>query len=477
MRYIEGYDREQQLLLPESIEDYVTIDNPVRFIDAYVDGLDLAKLGFRYAVTEETGRKPYDPADLLKLYIYGYLNKTRSSRQLEKATYRNLELIWLLRKLHPDHKTIADFRKDNTKALKGVCREFTLLCHKLKLFGGELIAIDSSKFGAVNHSSQSLTKKRLQALLKEINDKISAYLSGLDQQDQVETKIPGVTAGSLHDKITQLETHKAEVEKLQAELEASGETQISLTDPDSRLMQTAAFGTDVCYSVQIVTDDKHKLIVTHEVTNDHNDRNQLSHMATQAKEVLQVETMEATADASYFKKEEIKQCQDQNITCYVPIPEVSSNKKRGLFTEQEFQYDAAQDCYHCPAQQVLTYRGPADEDGRDARVYEGVACKTCALRSRCTESKRNNRRIYRWIHATVLEELRQRLAQHPDKVKKRGQLVEHPFGTLKHAMNHSYFLMRGFEKVSAEMSLSVLVYNLKRVLNILGVKELIQALA
>jgi transposase len=477
MRYVEGYDREQQLLLPESIEEYIAADNPVRFIEAYIEGLDMAKLGFRYAVTDATGRKPYDPADLLKLYVYGYLNKTRSSRQLEKATYRNLELIWLLRKLHPDHKTIADFRKDNTKALKQVCREFTLLCHKLKLFGGELIAIDGSKFGAVNHSSRSFTKKKLAALLKEIDGKIAAYLAGLDQQDKVETKIPGVTANSLQEKITELKAHKAEVEKLQAELEASGETQISLTDSDSRLMQTAAFGTDVCYNVQIVTDAKHKLIVTHDVTNDHNDRNQLSRMAAQAKEILDVETIEATADTGYFKKEEIKQCQDQNITCYVPIPEASSNKKRGLFTEQEFRYDAAQDCYHCPAQQVLTYRGPADQDGRDAGVYEGVACKACALRSRCTESKRNNRRIYRWVHATVLEELRQRLALHPDKVKKRGHLVEHPFGTLKHAMDHGYFLMRGFEKTAAEMSLSVLVYNLKRVLNILGVKELLQAVA
>jgi len=477
MRYVEGYDRKQQLLLPESIEEYITTDNPVRFIEAYIDGLDMAKLGFRYAVTEATGRKPYDPADLLKLYLYGYLNKTRSSRQLEKATYRNLELIWLLRKLHPDHKTIADFRKDNTQALKKVCREFTLLCHNLKLFGGELIAIDGSKFSAVNHNSRSFTKKKLQALLKEIDDKIAAYLTGLDQQDQVETKIPGVTAKGLQEKITQLKAHKTEVEKLQAELEASGETQISLTDPDSRLMQTAAFGTDVCYNVQIVTDAKHKLIVTHEVTHDHNDRNQLSHMATQAKEILGVETIEATADTGYFKKEEIKQCQDQNITCYVPLPENSSNQKRGLFTEQDFRYDATEDCYRCPAQQVLTYRGSADKDDLQVRVYEGVACKTCALRSRCTESKRNNRRIYRWVHEAVLEELRQRLAQNPDKVKKRGHMVEHPFGTLKHTMDFGYFLMRGFEKVSAEMSLSVLAYNLKRVLNILGVKELLRVLA
>jgi len=302
MRYVEGYDRKQQLLLPESIEEYITTDNPVRFIEAYIDGLDMAKLGFRYAVTEDTGRKPYDPADLLKLYLYGYLNKTRSSRQLEKATYRNLELIWLLRKLHPDHKTIADFRKDNTQALKKMCREFTLLCHHFKLFGGELIAIDGSKFSAVNHNNRSFTKKKLLKLLQEIDAKIAAYLNGLDQQDQIETKIPGVTAASLQEKITQLQAHKAEVEKLQAQLEASGETQISLTDPDSRLMQTAAFGTDVCYNVQIVTDAKHKLIVTHEVTNDHNDRNQLSHMATQAKEILGVDEIEATADTGYFKK-------------------------------------------------------------------------------------------------------------------------------------------------------------------------------
>lgn len=476
MRYVQGYDREQQLLLPESIEEYVTADNPIRVIEAYVESLDLAKLGFRYAEPEATGRKPYDPADLLKLYLYGYLNKTRSSRQLEKATYRNLEVIWLLCKLHPDHKTIADFRKDNLEALKKVCREFTLLCHKLKLFGGELIAIDGSKFRAVNHNGRAFTKKKLLKLNHEIDAKIAAYLNGLDEQDQVETKIPGVTAKNVQEKIAQLREHKAEVEKLQAELEASGETQITLTDADSRLMQTAAFGTDVCYNVQVVTDAKHKLIVTHEVTNEHNDRNQLSHMAKAAKEILGVDQIEATADAGYFKKEEIKKCEEDGVTCYVPIPESSSNETRGLYAEADFQYEAAHDCYRCPAQQAVTFRGEAEKDGLRVRIYEGVACKRCALRLRCTKSQRNNRRIYRWVHEAVIDRLRQRLAQHPDKVKQRGHLVEHPFGTLKHVMESGYFLMRGKEKVSAEMSLSVLAYNFKRVLNILGFKALLAAL-
>ena len=476
MRYVQGYDREQQLLLPESIEEYVTTENPVRVIEAYVESLDLTKLGFRYATTEATGRKPYDPADLLKLYLYGYLNKTRSSRQLEKATSRNLEVIWLLRKLHPDHKTIADFRKDNIAPLKKVCREFTLLCHKLKLFGGELIAIDGSKFSAVNHNSRSFTKKKLLQLIRAIDAKIATYLNGLDEQDQVETKIPGVTANNVQEKIAQLREHKAEVEKLQAELEASGETQIALTDSDSRLMQTAAFGTDVCYNVQIVTDAKHKLIVTHEVTNAHNDRNQLSHMAKQAKAILGVAALAATADAGYFKKAELKKCEDEDITCYVPLPETSINEQRGLYAEAEFHYDAAHDCYRCPAQQELTFRGEAEKDGLHVRVYEGVACKACPLRSCCTKSRRNNRRIYRWVHEAVIEKLRARLAQHPDKVKQRGRLVEHPFGTLKHVMASGYFLLRGKGNVSAEMSLSVLGYNFKRVLNILGVKALLAAL-
>ena len=351
MRYIQGVDRKQSLMFPEMVEDYIDTDNPVRFIEAYIDSLDLVKLGFTHATTKDTGREPYDPGDLLKLYIYGYLNKARSSRQLETATYRNIELFWLLRKLHPDFKTIADFRKNNTKAIKQLCREFTLLCKKLDLFGAEFIAIDGSKFSAVNHNGRAYTQNKIALILKEIDEKINAYLKGLEQKDQVETKIHDLNAEALQEKIANLKTHRAEIEKIHAQLEASGQSQITLTDPESRLMRSPSKGSDVAYNVQIVTDSKHKLIVAHEVTNDCDDSQQLANMATQAKNTLGVESLDATDDKGYYNEEKIKVCANQNIHCYVPKPERSQNKKRGLYTKQDFQYDASNDRYICPAKQ------------------------------------------------------------------------------------------------------------------------------
>lgn len=477
MRHIQGVDRNQSLMFPELVDDYIKADNPVRFIDAYVDSLDLAKLGFTHATTKDTGREPYNPGDLLKLYIYGYLNKTRSSRQLETATHRNIELFWLLRKLHPDFKTIADFRKDNTKAIKQVCREFTLLCKKLDLFGGELVAIDGSKFSAVNHNGRAYTQKKIALILQEIDEKIDAYLKGLDQQDQVETKIHGLSAEQLQEKIANLKTHRAEVENIQAQLAASGQSQITLTDPDSRLMHSSSQGTDVSYNVQIATDAKHKLIAVHEVTNDCDDSQQLANIAIQAKEILGVESLDATGDKGYYNEEKIKECDNQNINCYVPKPERSQNKKRGLYTKQDFQYDAVNDCYICPAKQELTFRYETIHQNKMLRFYEGVVCRDCPLRSQCTGRQAGNRRLSRWIHEHVIEAMQQRMRQHPDKAALRKALVEHPFGTIKHWMNQGHFLLRGIEKVGAEMSLSVLAYNMKRVINILGVKELIQAVA
>src|SRR5574341_856620 len=408
MSYIQGVDRNQSLMFPELVDDYIKDDNPVRFIDAYVDSLDLAKLGFTHATTKDTGHKPYHPGDLLKLYIYGYLNKIRSSRQLETATHRNIELFWLLRKLHPDFKTIADFRKDHTKAIKQACREFTLLCKKLDLFGGELIAIDGSKFSAVNHSGRAYTQNKLALILKEIDEKIDAYLKGLDHQDQVEIKLHGLSAEQLQEKIANLKIHRAEVEKIQAQLAASGESQITLTDPDSRLMHSSSKGTDVSYNVQIATDSKHKLIVAHEVTNDCDDSQQLANIAIQAKEILGVESLDATSDKGYYNEEKIKACDDQNINCYVPKPERSQNKKRGLYTKQDFQYDAANDRYICPAKQELTFRGESTDHAKVIKVYEGVACRGCALRAQCTQRQRGNRRLWRWVHEDVIEAMQQR---------------------------------------------------------------------
>jgi transposase len=474
MRYIQGNDRDQMILLPEILDDYITENNPIRFIDAYVENLDMNEFDFTHSTTKETGRKPYNPSDLLRLYIYGYLNRIRSSRCLEQSTYRNIEIIWLMKKLHPDFKTIADFRKDNTNAIKKVCRDFTLLCKKLNLFGCELIAIDGSKFSASNSNSRSFTKDKLKKLIKTIDGKIDDFLKKLDDGDKTEESVPDISLSELNDKIEQLKKRKNEYENLQSRMEQTGEDQISLSDPDSRLMTTAK-GKDVAYNVQIVTDEKHKLIVTHEVTNCGADQNQLHKMASPAKKVLEVNHIAALGDAVYWSRESIKQCHDDHIETYVPHPIRSCNKKKGLYTKTDFKYDPQSDSYQCPAGQKLTFRGLRVASGKPERKYMTDACKTCSSRTRCTVSK-GKRYINRWIHEEVMEQLDERVKTNPDKMRLRKAIVEHPFGTIKHWMGYRHFLTRGMNNVSAEMDLFVLAYNLKRVLNIVNFKELMLAI-
>lgn len=472
MRYIQGNDRNQTTLLPEVVDDYIKEDNAVRFIDAYIDNLDLVKLNFTYSETKETGRRPYNPADLLKLYIYGYLNRIRSSRQLEKATHRNIELIWLMRRLQPDFKTIADFRKDNTQSIREVCRDFILLCRKLAMFGRELIAIDGSKFKASNSNRNNFTKNKLTRLIKKIEDEIDSYLDDLDEGDQREKDVKQPSAEELKKKIEQLRRRKGKYQKLKSRLDQSEEKQISLTDPDSRMMQSHQ-GKDVSYNVQIVTDKKHKLIVTYAVTNECNDIQQLHAMASQAKETLEVEELDVVADAGYFERENIKKCHDDHIRTYVPRPTRSHNKSLGLYTKADFLYNAKQDTYQCPSGQTLTFRGyrKRKKAGIKEKKYTTHSCYTCSQKPKCTRSK-TTRYIYRWEHEDVMEKLQQRVNENPEKLDLRKALVEHPFGTIKHWMGHHHFLTRGIGNVSAEMSLSVLTYNLKRVLNIVDFKEL-----
>lgn len=474
MRYIQGCNRDQMLLLPEILDDYITEKNPVRFIEAYVDNLDLNEFDFTHSNTKETGRKPYDPGDLLKLYIYGYLNKIRSSRRLEQATYRNVEIIWLMKKLHPDFKTIADFRKDNVKSIKKVCRDFTLLCKKMDLFGCELIAIDSSRISASNNNARCFTKNKIKKLIETIDKKIDDYLKKLDHGDHEEESISDVSAKELTEKIEQLKKRKEGYRNIQTKMKQTGEDQVSLTDPDSRLM-VKNNKKDVAYNVQIVTDDKHKLIVTHEVSNCGSDQPQFHKMACQAKEVLEVDRLTALGDAGYWSRECIKNCHDDSIETYVPHPTRSCNKKKGLYTKTDFKYDPVNDCYICPAGEKLEWRGTRVAHGKTEKRYLTYACnKSCLKRSKCTTGKRN-RYIYRWIHEDVLDEMDKRVKENPDKMRLRKALVEHPFGTIKHWMGHHHFLTRGLDKVSAEMSLSILAYNLKRVLNIVDFKELMLA--
>lgn len=476
MSYIRGESRQQVYLLPEAIDDYVGAENPVRFLDAFVEQLDLVGLGFAHAAPAETGRPPYDPGDLLRLYLYGYLNRIRSSRRLETEAGRNLELMWLLSKLRPDFKTIADFRRTNRAAIKDVCRAFTVLCKRLDLFGGELVAIDGSKFRAVNSKARNFSAAKVTRLLKEIEAKIEDYLKQLDRQDAAEAAVRPATVDELQDKLRRLEERKQTYEGYAAHLKASGETQVSLTDPDSRKMPTTGEGSQVGYNVQIAVDEKHKLIVAHEVTNAVTDQGQLAPMAERAKAALGVETLTVVADMGYYNGADVKQCEAQGMTAYVAKPNTSANTKLGLFGKECFQYDAAADRYRCPAGEALTYRFSTVELGRSIRYYSTSACSTCALKPRCTRNK-ENRRITRWDDEAVLERMQQRVREHPEVMRKRKTIVEHPFGAIKRWMDQGYFLMRGKEKVSAEASLTVLAYNMKRAINILGVAALVRAVA
>jgi transposase len=475
MGYISGESRNQIYLLPESVDDYIGEDNPVRFLDAFVGKLELGELGFQHAVPAEVGQPAYDPGDLLRLYLYGYLNRIRSSRRLEKEAARNLEVMWLIRKLRPDFKTIADFRKDNSGAIKRVCREFTLLCQQLDLFGGELVAIDGSKFQAVNSKGRNFSARKLKQVIEEIDAKIEAYLKHLDQRDVEEARVAVPRAAEMKEQLERWRERKQVYQNCQQQLQQSGEKQISLTDPDSRKM-SMGHGSQIGYNVQVAVDAKHKLIVEHEVTTAVTDQGQLTLMAERAKRTLGVDRLEVLADMGYYDGAEVKKCEQQGIMAYIPKPLTSANTKLGLFGKERFHYDTDKDVYVCPAGEELRYRFGTKEKGRAIRYYSTSACGRCALKAQCTRNKRN-RRITRWEYEDVLERMKQRVDQHPELMRQRKMIVEHPFGTIKRWMEQSFFLMRGKNKVSAEMSLTVLAYNLRRVITLIGVPPLIQAVA
>jgi transposase len=473
MAYIEGVARGQILLFPEKIDDYIRDENPVQFIDALVDSLDLGVLGFKRAQSQDIGRPPYHPADMVKLYLWGYLNRVRSSRSLERETHRNLELMWLLKKLTPDFKTIADFRKDNHEALKKLCREFTLLCRRLELFGGELVAIDSSKFRAVNCKKRNFNRAKLEKRIREIEEAIAEYFKELEDNDDRESSVNALNAEELKAKIQWLKKRGEEYQALLQRLMESGESQTSLTDPDSRAMVNNQ-RVEVCYNVQATVDSKHKLIVDYEVTNGGTDYDQLSKMALRAKELLGADKLEVLADKGYYDAEEIKECVDNGIIPF--IPEKESNKYTGRdlpqapLAESRFRYDRERDCYICPRGCELTFRGKRRQKGKVMKIYRSQGCLSCPLRCHCRTT------ISRWEHEEILEDMRQRVKSYREKVKMRQWLSEHPFGTIKRGLGQGYLLLKGLAKVGGEISLTILAYNIKRVINILGLPALISAL-
>ena len=475
MSYIEGESRSQSLLFPEILDDYITQDNLVRFIDAFVDGLKLEEMDFSRSVPEGTGRPPYDPRDLLKLYVYGYLNGVRSSRRLERECGRNVEVMWLVRKLRPDFKTIADFRKDNRKVFKGVFRQFTLLCKEMGLLGGELVAIDGSKFKAVNSSDRNFSERKLQKKIKEIEEKIEKYLADLDWGDEQEAEAKEAGVEGLKEKIEKLKERRGRYDELLKELERSGESQISLTDPDSRAMPLTPRG-DVSYNVQVAVDSRHHLMVEQEVTNAVIDSSQLFFMASKAQEILGKEELSVVADMGYYHGDEIKACEEAGMTVYIQKANTSANTALGLFGKERFVYDPQEDCYRCPAGEKLTYHFDSEELGRKIRYYWTTACNTCPIKAQCTRNK-GFRRITRWVDEDILERMEKRVRANWELMKQRKQIVEHPFGTIKFWNDQRHFLMRGLEKVRAEFSLSALAYNIKRAINLVGVPKLVAAMA
>ena len=474
--FVEGIDRNQSSLFPAELEDYVAGDNPVRAVDAFVDGLDLGKLGFGRVNPLEKGRPCYHPATLLKIYIYGYLNRVPSSRRLERECQRNIELVWLTGQLAPDFKTIADFRKDNGKAIREVCRIFVALCRELDLLSVAGVAIDGSKFKAVNARDKNFTEAKMKRRLERIDESIARYMAQLETADRHGDAVPEAKVARLKDKIAKLKEEVTRLNAINAEMMKSEDKQISLTDPDARSMATSGKDTGIVgYNVQTAVDTKNHLIVAHEVTNVGTDRHQLSNMAEQARTEMGVETLDAVADRGYYTGEEIRACEEAGITVTLPKPLTSGAKAAGRFGKQDFVYVAADDVYICPARERLTYRFTGEEDGKMMRRYWTSSCKTCALKTKCTTGP--ERRIARWEHEVVLETVQARLDQHPEKMTTRRSTVEHPFGTIKCWMGATHFLMRRLPKVATEMALNVLAYNMKRVMAIIGVAGLLEALA
>jgi transposase len=474
-RFMEGEDRLQAALLPHCLDDYVTEDNPVRVIEAFIDGLDLVILGFAGVVPETTGRPAYHPATLLKIYLYGYLNRVQSSRRLERETRRNVEVMWLTGRLSPDFKTIADFRKDNGAAIRATCKQFVVLCRQLDLFSEAIVAIDGSKFKAVNNRDKNFTPNKIQRRVEQIEASINRYLSGLDTADRQEGEAAQAKAVRLKDKIAALKEQLQEFKKIAVAVRTAPDQQISLTDPDARSMATSGKGTGIVgYNVQTAVDAKNHLIVAHEVTNIGHDRDQLSKMAEQAREGVGHNALTVLADRGYFKGEEILACDQARIIPYVPKPLTSGAKAEGRFGKQDFVYIVEDDEYRCPAGERLTWRFDNVEHGLTLRNYWASNCTRCPMKPQCTTGR--ERRIKRWEHEAVIDAMQQRLEQKPDIMRVRRQTVEHPFGTLKAWMGATHFLTRTLKRVSTEMSLHVLAYNLKRVIAILGVSPLIAAI-
>ena len=474
-RFVEGEDRRQSALLPSCLDDYVGEDNPSRVIDVFVDELDLDALGFG-VMPAATGRPAYHPATLLKLYIYGYLNRVQSSRRLERESQRNVELMWLTGKLAPDHKTIANFRKDNGPAIQAACAHFIVLCRQIGLFTQAVAAVDGSKFKAVNTRDKNFTPTKLKKRIEQVADHIAGYLQELDTADRMEGDAVEARSAKLKDKITTLRAQMQMLKAMETQVAASPDGQVSLTDPDARAMATNGRGSGIVgYNLQSAVDAEHHLIVAHDVVMTPTDRQQLSSISGMAKAAMGVEQLDVLADRGYFSGEEIRTCEAMGITPYVPKPLTSTAKAEGRFGKQDFAYVPEQDAYRCPAGNLLPYHMTTVEKGMTLHRYWDLAsCRACALKPQCTPSP--NRRVTRWEHEDIIDAMQRRMDLTPYAMRARRRIVEHPFGTIKSWMGNPHLLMRRLKNVKTEIGLHILAYNMKRVMQILGTGPLMAAM-
>jgi transposase len=473
---VEGQDRHQVTLLPESLDEFIAEENAVRIVDAFVDELDLVEMGFDGMKPAATGRPSYHPTVLLNIYIYGYLNRVQSSRRLERECQRNVELMWLTGRLAPDFKTIADFRRDNGKGIRAVCRRFVELCRELKLFSQAVVAIDGSKFKAVNARDRNFTPGKVAKRQEQIEESIKRYLDALDTADRTQGPAEfNAKAEHLKDKLKTMREQMRRMKRIEERLKNEPGGQLSLTDRDARSMATSGRGSGIVgYNVQTAVDTKHHLIVAHEVTNEGHDRAQLAPMAVAARDAMSKKKFVAIADRGYFSGPQIKACSDAGIDAVLPKPMTSNAKAENRFDKSDFIYITRDDAYRCPAGQIATYRFTREENGLQTRRYWTSACPSCPIKAKCTPS--DYRRVSRWEHEAVVEAAQRRLDNRPDAMIVRRRTVEHVFGTLKHWMGSTHFLTRGFANVRTEMSLHVLAYNLKRVIGILGFKKMMNAM-
>ena len=477
-RFVEGEDRTQACLFPERLDDYIDEDNPVRIVDAFVEALKLQELGFKRVEAPATGRPAYHATTLLKIYIYGYLNRINSSRRLERECHRNVELMWLTHRLTPDHKTIWEFRKVNSKALGGVCREFIELCRRFNLFTQAVVAIDGSKFKAVNHRDKNFTKKKMQTRQERVERHIARYLAELDEADRSERHVPEAKLRDIGAKLEALQAEMVRLKAWEEQRQTQPDGQLSLTDPDARSMKSNGRGSGtVGYNVQSAVEPENHFIVAHEVTQEGTDRAQLYSMAQKARKAMHAEDFTVVADKGYFNSTELLDCARVGITTYVPKTDTSGNKKKGLFTKDDFIYEPEHNQYRCPAGETLSPRHKSVEAGLHLDIYfaSTLTCNACAMKARCTSSP-EARRVRRWEHEHIVDAMLERLDEAPEMMQVRRQTVEHPFGTLKAWMGATHFLTKTLPRVSAEMSLHVLAYNMKRAISLLGVSTLVARL-